>query len=611
MQRRAIYFLTFALLFLGANFYIAHIASQTKPFTMEQIRRALAAIKEKRITEIKVIRDIRSNKVDFPLTKENEKLLRDEGASDELIEAIRQNSPLLSTPKIKIEEIKNSIGMEFVKIPPGFFMMGSDKYDNEKPIHKVTINYEFYMGKYEVTIGEWKKIMGDLPETDLPKFTESDNQPIVVVSWNDAKEFIRKLNAKNDGYEYRLPSEAEWEYTARAGTKTEFAFGVSLSSNDANFGGNYPSGYAAKGKLEKTVEVGSYRPNAWGLYDMHGNVSEWIEDIYNENGYSGLPTNGSANLSIGNASMRVLRGGAYYSLDINCRSAVRDTFELATRSHGVGFRVVARAKVSQNEKSQPTTSNTTSGNNTVGTIIKNSIGMEFALIPAGSFMMGSVKGRDDEKPVHKVTINYEFYMGKYEVTIGEWKKVMGDITEELKSGDAKFRESDYQPIIYVSWDDAQEFIKKLNVKSDGYEYRLPSEAEWEYAARAGTVTEFAFGDGLSLQQANFAGGDNSKEKSLGKTVEVGSYKPNGWGLYDMHGNVLEWVEDNDSRIEGYQKSPTDGSANLNVGFSNLRMVRGGSWLSDSLACRSAYRVGAVFSLRDYHFGFRLVARRAR
>lgn len=231
-------------------------------------------------------------------------------------------------------------------------------------------------------------------------------------------------------------------------------------------------------------------------------------------------------------------------------------------------------------------------------LLRSPYRIEFVKIPSGSFMMGSENGRDNEKPIRRVTISYEFYMGKYQVTIGEWKKIMGDIPEGMKTLDNKFKESDYQPVVEVSWYDAQEFIKKLNAKNDGYEYRLPSEAEWEYAARAGTTTEFAFGDSLSSNQANFNGdspyGNAPKGKHLGKTTEVGSYQPNAWGLYDMHGNVWEWCQD------WYGDYPSGANP---TGF---RVQRGGSWYNSGSVLRSAFRGSHAPLYRYNDLGFRLI-----
>ena len=260
---------------------------------------------------------------------------------------------------------KNSIGMEFVKIPSGSFMMGSgiaerqeafrvakrwswdatlEWFKDEGPIRKVIIGYEFYLGKYEVTQEEYEKVM----ETNPSRFEGCPKCPVENVNWNDAKDFIRKLNSENDGYEYRLPSEAEWEYAARGGKEGQ-AFGIgdgkNLSSEQANFNGNYPYGNALKGKyLQKTVPIGSYQPNPFGLYDMHGNLNEWCEDIYADS-YSNLSADGSANVTIGDSKMRVLRGGAWLNIISFARSATRRLrYDPDERNDVVGFRIVARPK---------------------------------------------------------------------------------------------------------------------------------------------------------------------------------------------------------------------------------------------------------------------------
>jgi len=242
--------------------------------------------------------------------------------------------------------ITNSIGMQLAWIPSGSFMMGSpaseaNRSNDEGPQRLVTIARGFWMGRYEVTQGQYEAVMGTNPSN----FKNCGKDcPVEQVSWNDAKEFISRLNARNDGFVYSLPSEAEWEYAARAGTTTAFAFGNSLSSTQANFDGNYPYGNAPKGPyLERTTKVGSYRPNAWGLYDMHGNVWEWAEDIYQDS-YTGLPTDGSANTTRGDSSFRLLRGGSWYIVGLNARSADRYRIILTYRSFSLGFRVVARAR---------------------------------------------------------------------------------------------------------------------------------------------------------------------------------------------------------------------------------------------------------------------------
>lgn len=164
--------------------------------------------------------------------------------------------------------------------------------------------------------------------------------PVEDVSWDDAQEFIRRLNERDDAYTYRLPTEAEWEYACRAGTTTEFAFGDSLSSGQANFGGNYS--YEGAGVYRpKLTPVGSFQPNAWGLYDMHGNVWEWCEDWFHDS-YNGAPTDGSAWLAGGEQKYRVSRGGGWYDAAVLLRSAFRVNFYPGHRlDNMIGFRVLA------------------------------------------------------------------------------------------------------------------------------------------------------------------------------------------------------------------------------------------------------------------------------
>jgi formylglycine-generating enzyme required for sulfatase activity len=187
--------------------------------------------------------------------------------------------------------------------------------------------------------------MGDLPGSMIEleaRFKESERQPVLGVSWYDAIEFIRKLNLRDSEFEFRLPSEAEWEYAARSGTETAFAFGESLNSDQANFNGNYPYN-SKKGKyLGKTVPVGSYQPNDWGLFDMHGNVWEFVEDIYNMD-YNGLSANGTPN-SNGGPNLRVVRGGSWYHNGLFCRSAFRKSFIPTIQDYSYGFRLAVRPK---------------------------------------------------------------------------------------------------------------------------------------------------------------------------------------------------------------------------------------------------------------------------
>ena len=226
--------------------------------------------------------------------------------------------------------VTTRIGMELVYVPAGSFMMGSKKLSNEMPVHEVTISKGFYMGRYEVTQEQWQKVMRTNPSS-----LEGDNLPVENVSWLDTQEFIRKLNEMNDGYTYRLPTEAEWEYACRAGTTGDYAGELGAM---AWYGHN----------ASQTHPVGQKQPNAFGLYDMHGNVSEWCEDDLHNN-YIGAPTDGSAWLGGGGTTLsgktsKVLRGGSHFGGDDNCRSARREWSVPDYRLKLYGLRVVAVAR---------------------------------------------------------------------------------------------------------------------------------------------------------------------------------------------------------------------------------------------------------------------------
>lgn len=229
------------------------------------------------------------------------------------------------------------------------------------------------------------------------------------------------------------------------------------------------------------------------------------------------------------------------------------------------------------------------------TPFKNTIDMEFVLIPSGEFDMGSPSnevGRyDDEGPVHRVKIPKSFYMGKYEVTQKQWRDIMGNDPSRFKG--------DNLPVEQVSWNDVQKFIKKLNKKENTKKYRLPSEAEWEYAARAENSTRYFFGDDDS-KLGEYAWYHGNSE---GRTHPVGQKKPNSWGLYDIHGNVWEWVQDKYQSI--YDGAPTDGSSwESEIGMQ--RVLRGGAWSDYTRDCRLAYRGHDVPGDCDSFLGFRLV-----
>ena len=217
--------------------------------------------------------------------------------------------------------------------------------------------------------------------------------------------------------------------------------------------------------------------------------------------------------------------------------------------------------------------------------------MEFVLIRPGSFMMGSDKGSPEEKPVHKLAITKPFFLGKHEVTQAQYQAVMG-------ANPAHFKGDDTLPVEMISWNNCQEFLKKLNEKIPGKEFRLPTEAQWEYACRAGSTTDFFFGDDESLVDQYAWNYNNGEEK----THLVGVKKPNAWGLYDMHGNVWEWCQD----FYGgkyYETSPAEDPKGPQTG--PLHVLRGGSWDLVPKACRSFCRYKGDSSFRHVFIGLRI------
>ena len=238
--------------------------------------------------------------------------------------------------------VKTADGVEYAFrwCPAGKFMMGSpgsesSRYDDEGPRHEVTLTKGFWMLETEVTQAMWKSVTGD-----NPSHFKGDNLPVENVSWDDCQKFCRKLSSKI-GLEISLPTEAQWEYACRAGTITPFSFGSTLNGDNANCDGNYPYGTSTNGQyLQKTAPVKSYAPNAWGLYDMHGNVWEWCQD-WKDDYPSGSVTDPTGPNS---GSSRVLRGGCWVSLALSCRSVSRSRLLPDGRNDVVGFRVVGSAQ---------------------------------------------------------------------------------------------------------------------------------------------------------------------------------------------------------------------------------------------------------------------------
>ena len=227
--------------------------------------------------------------------------------------------------------------MKFRLIPPGEFLMGDARYEDEQPVHQVRLTKPFYLGVFPVTQEEYQRVMGS-----NPSHSQGARLPVERVSWEDAQEFLQRLAKAEPGTNYRLPTEAEWEYACRAGTTTSYWFGGALNGEQANCDGNCPHGTESKGPpLMRPVEVGRYGANPFGLFDQHGNVWEWCQDWYDKNYYQQFanktavdPTGPASGSSI------VCRGGSWDSSAFSCRSALRGYCGRSCRYFNVGFRVV-------------------------------------------------------------------------------------------------------------------------------------------------------------------------------------------------------------------------------------------------------------------------------
>ncbi|MEE9544528.1 MAG: formylglycine-generating enzyme family protein, partial [Rhodospirillales bacterium] len=411
----------------------------------------------------------------------------------------------------------------------------------------------------------------------------------------------------------------------------------------------------AENSESMTHPVGQKGDNGFGLYDMHGNVWEWVEDC--KQSYSSTPTDGSAQTG-SNTCIRVLRGGSWYNSSGVLRAANRGEWPPSYSYNVLGFRLartlapapapsggtnketlfwqsiqagddiesyeaylsrypkgtfaaLARVKIDklkqQKQLAAPPKPPASSPVKPAVGVFPKKAGQvfrdcadcpEMVVIAKGSFRMGDLSGGgdSDEKPVHRVTIPNAFAVGKYEVTFTEWDAcVSAGGCNGLRPKDRGWGR-DSRPVINVSWNDAKEYVGWLSRKT-GQEYRIPSESEWEYAARAGTGTKWSCGnkEGCLGGVAWYAGNSGSR------THPVGQKGANGFGLYDMHGNVWEWVED---CKQSYSGTPTDGSAQTGSNSCD-RVSRGGFWDGHSRDLRAADRDGDPPDLRDGILGFRL------
>ena len=573
----------------------------------------------------------------------------------------------------KSVEMTNSIGMRLRLIPAGEFMMGSAKspmeigsmmqltleylavFARSHLQHRVRITKPFYLGVHEVTVGQFRQFVEATGhETDMrktakggwgwsesdgktegpnPKYTwrdtgwlQTDAHPVVNTSWNDAMAFCDWLSRK-EGKEYRLPTEAEWEYACRAGTTTLYYHGddpqgvtqvgnVRDASAERRLHKSWSPHTPDDGHLF-TAPVGGFRPNGFGLYDMLGNACEWCADWYADNYYEASPADDPTGPIAG--ARHVFRGAFWGEPPDYCWSAFRPMLPPGARHESLGFRIVLgenpgpdalkrpgaatkESAVAQRAAIEQAAARQEECSQKLGLSVEitNSIGMKLKLIPTGEFMMGSLDSDNwaasFERAQHKVRITKPFYLGVHEVTQAEYAKVMGKKPSGSRTAGAD------SPMTRVSWDDAVEFCKRLTAK-ESMTYRLPTEAEWEYACRAGSTTRYSFGDDpTSLHKfAWYLGNYDRKQR---KEPAVGEKRPNAWGLYDMHGNSWEWCADWWS-ADYYARSPTDDPTGPTAGA--YHVFRGGCRFSDMRRCRSADRSGNPPDAYNREHGFRVAA----
>ncbi len=606
-------------------------------------------------------------------------------------------------------EYTNSIGMKFRLIPPGEFMMGATKDEIEYmikglinpadpwqevarsagPLHKVILTHPYYLGRHEVTQSQFANVMGRNPSRFAAKGADPElaakvvaldtaNHPVEWVTWNDSAEFLSKLSEKEQlkpnyfragetitalkGTGYRFPSDAQWEFACRAGTSSRFSFG---DREDELFKSEWVSGNSDA----RTHPVGELQDNPFGLFDIHGNVAEYVGDGWDANYFQQFATTPAVDPAGPDASQRLWRGGDWHYSAAFCivpsrysgnasqggpmlgiraaltiegvRELLKQTPETTAGWHGWPADAVPPAIAPFDAAQALKHQEAWAAYLKVPVEFTNSIGMKFRLIPPGEFMMGSTPEEIEavlklaaedknwqewiksEGPRHKVVLTQAVYLSVSEVTQEEWEAVMKTNPSHFaatgmgKEAVANL-ETGMHPVEMVSWNDAAEYCSKLSQQEqlkpfyfrggetvtplDGTGYRLPTEAEWEFACRAGTASKYWIGDtDDDLLRAGWYGANSGA-----RTHAVGELKANPFGLHDIHGNVYEWVQDwYDPAYYGQVagKNTVDPSGPFSLG--SYRMGRGGGWGVDAAYCRPAARRSYGPTYRTNDIGFRL------
>ena len=490
--------------------------------------------------------------------------------------------PLVNTSAADKTFTVGGVSFTMKAVAGGTFTMGAtseqgiEALRDEKPAHHVTLS-DYYIGQTEVTQALWQAVMGttvtqqrDKANTSWPLKGVGSNYPMYYISWDDCQEFIRKLNSMT-GQKFRLPTEAEWEYAARGGNKSKgYKYSGSNNIDDVAWYKNNSS--------SSTHDVKTQQPNELGIYDMSGNVFEWCNDWYGS--YSSSAQTNPTGPSKG--SLRVLRGGSWCNDAWSCRVSNRSDGAPVSRVNFLGLRLAldeeTTADVPLNMDQQfQTTTTPPLANTSVGdkTFTVGGVSFTMKAVAGGTFTMGatSEQGGDAgsrEEPAHRVTLS-DYYIGETEVTQALWQAVMGS--------NPSYFEGSNLPVETVSWDDCQEFIRKLNSMT-GQKFRLPTEAEWEYAARGGNKSKgYKYSGSNKIESVSWY-----LKNSRYRTNDVKTKQPNELGIYDMSGNVWEWCQDwYGSYSSSAQTNPTGPSTG------SRRVRRGGSWYFEAWDCRVSNR----------------------